>query len=181
VGSITNKERTMLTDSVQRWIGFGLGAAAVTAVTLSVTQRSLAQRAGSEKKTEVAQRPQPPQPGDPRQPGIPGQPGVFPGQPGVFPGQPGFQGQPPGGQPGGRFQGGFPPFMGGGSAMTATPTTVYVLRGNEIFAFDATTLKVKAHADIPMPEFGPAGPGGRPGVGRPGAPSTPEDERRPGS
>src|SRR4051794_17340445 len=59
-------------------------------------------------------------------PGAPGQPGGFPGGPG-FP--PGFGGGMPGGM--------MPGMMPGGSAMAATGSRVYVLRGNTVYALDA--------------------------------------------
>ena len=51
--------------------------------------------------------------------------------------------------------------------MTATPSTVFVLRGSTLYAFDAGTLKLKAKTELPAPEFGPQG-GGPGGFGGPG-------------
>jgi hypothetical protein len=53
--------------------------------------------------------------------------------------------------------------MGGGPAtLTATEHTVYVLRGNTLYAFNAQTLKPTAQVELPMPQFGPGGNGGGP-------------------
>ena len=68
-----------------------------------------------------------------------------PGQPGPFgPGGGGFQG---------GFPGGFPmmPMMGGASQIAATPTTVYVLRGNTLYSFDARTLRPMGRTTIEPP------------------------------
>jgi hypothetical protein len=57
---------------------------------------------------------------------------------------------------------------GGGATMTATGTAVYILRGNQLLAYDAKTLSLIKSVELPMPEGrGPGGPGG-PGFGGPG-------------
>lgn len=149
----------MIQNSARRWAGVGLGALILAGGTFALCSRTLAQ---GQTKREIRQAgPQDFAQQDPAQFG-----GGQPGQPG----QPGFQGGFPGG-PGGP--GGFPgmPGMmggGGGASMAATSTAVYVLRGNQLLAFDATTLKLKAQAEVPMPRMGPMGPDGRGGFGGPG-------------
>jgi hypothetical protein len=149
----------MTDNRIQRWLGIGLGAVVVAGVTLAVSHQSLAQREETSANGRVAQAPQPGRPG---QPGFQGQPGQ-PGQPGGFP-----QG------PGGRFGGpggGFPGFFGGGGAIAATASGVYVLRGNEVFVLNPNTLQVVRSTQLPMPQGfpgGPGAPGGRPGGGQPG-------------
>lgn len=153
----------MIQNSARRWAGMGLGALILAGGTFALCSRTLAQ--GQPKREIRAAGPQDVAQQDPAQfgggqPGQPGQPGFqggFPGGPGG-PGGPGFPGNP-----GMMMMGG-----GGGASMAATSTAVYVLRGNQLLAFDATTLKLKAQAEVPMPRMGPMGPDGRGGFGGPG-------------
>jgi len=147
----------------KRWVGMGIGALALAGGTLALTSHNLTAQA-DENTQEGGPRPQIRQPGEPP---------AFQG--GGQPGQPGFGGPPGGGfggpPGGGRGFGGF----GGGSQLTATPTGVYVLRGNTLYAYDPRTLKLAAKADLPDdgPRFGPQGGPGQPGQPpRPGQPGT---------
>jgi len=68
--------------------------------------------------------------------------------------------QPPGGgMPGGPGPGGMPPI---GMMMAMMPSvmavegnSVYVVKGNDIYRFDAETLELLAHAQLPMPDMPP--------------------------
>lgn len=64
------------------------------------------------------------------------------------PGGPGPQGMMPGGRP--------------GPTMAANSTRVFVLRGNTLLAFDASSLRLVSQAELPRPngQQGPEGPGG---------------------
>lgn len=147
----------MVENSARRWAALGLGALTLAGATFVFSTRGMAQgdlprREGEVRRDGEVRR----EGGDLRR-----------DQPGPRPeGRPGFNG-PPGGFPGGPPMGMGP--MMGGPVMTATPTTVYVLRGNSLFAFDAQTLRLKARTELPPPEFGPGGPG-FPGGPRPGFP-----------
>lgn len=161
-------------QKLQRWMGLGLGALALSGMTMAVTCKAMAEGERPLQAPDEAQaeRPQPPGEGGGFG-GGPGGPGGF-GGPGGPGGRGGF-----GGGPGGP--GGPPPFMmGGGASMTANATTVYVLRGNTIIALDAKTLRQTAKAELPPMEFGPGGPGG-PGGGRPGRPGFGGGPGRPGA
>jgi len=150
--------------AVQRWLGLGVGAAALAGLTASISYYAFAQAPDGPGRTVVAQRrpggldaqAQPGQPGEPRRPGAPP----------FGPGGPQFG-------PGGPMMGG--PMMMGGASMTATSTAVYVMRGNTLYAFDANTLKLKARAELPD---GPPG-GFRPGGFRPmPPPGQPGDDQQ---
>lgn len=152
-------------NSTRRWATLGLGVLALAGGTFALASRSLAQAEGQprpEGRRDGEVRRTGPRDGEVRREG-PRDPG------GLRPeGQPGFQPGFPGGFPGGPGMGPMGPMMGA-PTMTATATTVYVLRGNTLFAFDANTLRLKARTELPAPEFRPGGPGG-PGGGFGGGP-----------
>jgi hypothetical protein len=118
----------MISQKLRRNLGLGLGTLALVGATVAVSQRALAQN----------ERPQRGEGG-----GFGG--GGFGGGGGAF-----------GGPGGGGMGGGFPGMMGG-SSMTANQTTVFVLRGNQLLAYDAASLRLKAQAELPMPAGGPGG------------------------
>src|SRR4051794_2396367 len=80
-----------------------------------------------------------------QQPGQPGQPGPPPGQP--SPGGPGGMLQGIMGALSGLMAGG----GGGGPQVAATDRFVYVLRGDQLFSFDASSLKQTGQTMLPMP------------------------------
>ena len=147
----------------RRWLILG-GCLLLAGGIFAVGQRAIAQRADDaaaihrqQDEDALAQRPQRPQ------------------------GQFGQQGFPPGG----GFGPGGPEAMrmmmmrgGGGPAMVANDKTVFILQGDQLLAFDANSLKLKAKAQVPHPTpphgFGPGGPGRRGGPGRPGRPGAPK-------
>jgi hypothetical protein len=149
----------MNSHQLQRGLGLGLGAVILTGLTMAVSYHALAQgQKGAEGAQTAANR-------RPRRAAQASQLAQFrPQQPG----------QPPNGGPDDQGFGPPPmgPPMGGPPAMTATQNSVYVLRGNTLYALDARTLKITAQADLPMPQRGPGGAdngGFRPNR-RPGAP-----------
>jgi hypothetical protein len=145
-------------EELHRWLGLVLGAGALGIGIATISHQALAQ--GN----------QPRRPED--------RPGA--GQPGFPPGEGeggGFGGRFGGGGFGGPMRPGMGMMgmMGGGASMTANQNTVYVLRGNQLLAFDANSLKLKAQAELPMPHppgggggFGGGGFGGERGRGERG-------------
>lgn len=93
------------------------------------------------------------------------------GQGGPGFGGPGFGGPGFGGPGGPGFPGMMPGMgMGPGTVLAANNSRLFVLRGNTVFAYDAATLKMVGHTDLPTPQGGPdgrgpdgRGPGGRGG------------------
>lgn len=139
-------------NHARQWATLGLGALTLTAATFALSTRSFAQGAGRPRRDPEVRRQDRPEI-------VPGQ--APPGAPGGLPGG-GFGGGGVGGFPGDPFSGG-PPMMPmmGGTQMTATSSTVFVLRGNTLYAFDAGTLRLKAKTQLPAPEPpGPGDPGG---------------------
>lgn len=142
-------------EELRRWLGLVLGASALGIGIATVSHQALAQ--GNQPRRPEGGRPGPGQPGFP-----PGE-----GDGGGFGGRFG----------GGGFGGPMGPgmgmmgMMGGGASLTANQNTVYVLRGNQLLAFEANTLKLKAQAELPMPHppggggFGGGGFGGERGRG----------------
>src|SRR5947207_2050758 len=91
-----------------------------------------------------------------------------PGQPGPG-GQPGLPGRGFGGPGGlnlpgplaglvGGMMGGMGGMMGGGGRLVATDKRVYVLRGNQLLAYEAGSLKPTGATMLPEPGPGPGGP-----------------------
>lgn len=153
-----------------KWTALTVGAGAILAAAALTTDNALTRAAMAQDQPQrLAQRG--------NRPGVPADPGGFPGGGG------GAEfGGPGGGRPGGG-PGFGPPMgmgmgMGGGATMTANTTSVFVLRGNTLYAFDARTLKMTGQANLPQPEFGPGGPGG--GFGGPGGPGGGFGGGRPG-
>jgi hypothetical protein len=146
-------------ETLRRWCGIAAGAAALVAGSFLLGQRA------------QAQQPPPAASGRPNRTGrlVAPQPGATPAPgPGFSPGREGFAAGGGGGFPGGFDAGGYrggPPMPHfpppGGSALAATPTTVYVLQGGSLYAFDAKSLHLITQARIP----GPGGPGGPPPPG----------------
>ncbi len=129
--------------------GLTLGAAMLAGGTLAISVQAMAQ----DSSTRLAQQQQQQRPGLPQaQQGQQGGFGGFGGPGG--PGGPGGFGGPGFGGPGMMMGGG-----GGGASVTATPDSVYVLRGNSLYAFDSRTLKLRAQAELPRPEMRPGGQG----------------------
>lgn len=160
--SLTKGTRQMINDNARKMLGVGLAAMVLAGTTALVGQRALA----GETKTLDAQEEAQARPRTPRQPGAaPGEPPF--GGPGDFqgPGGPRGFGGPGGlGAPGGP---GGPPLLGG-PTMTATTQAVYILRGNQLLAYDAKSLNLIKSVELPHPEMGPGGPEGARGPRRPG-------------
>lgn len=162
-----------MSSNIRKYFGVGLGALVLSGATVTLCYQALAQGESAQQQPGQPRRPGAARPQAPGQPGEPqdgfGGPGGFGGGPGGG-GRGGFGGGPGGpggfGGPGGPGMG---MMMGGGASMTANATTVFVMRGNQLLAFDAGTLRLKAQTELPMPQP-PGGFGGPNGFGGPGGP-----------
>lgn len=146
----------------------GLAVLTVTAGSLWMNHRAgAAEEAAGSKRTEQSLQ-APARPDGPRPPE-----GGFGG--GGF-GGPGMPGMPPQAM---AMLAGMMGGAGGGAEMAVAEGTVYVLRGNNLVALDARTLKIRAEAELPHPQGGMGF--GRPfgdAPGQPGAPQRPQAPRR---
>lgn len=147
----------IVNEELRRWLGLVLGAGALGIGIATISHQAMAQ--GTQPRRGDDARPGAERPGAPRGEGEGG----------------GFGGRFGGGGFGGPMGPGMMGMMGGGATLTANQSTVFVLRGNRLFAYDANNLRLRAQAEIPMPQ--PRGEGGFGGGGHGGFGGRPERER----
>lgn len=110
----------------------------VAVVVVAVALASIAVFSARSKAADEAGRPPQGMPG-----GMPGMQGM-PGMPGMMPG--GMPGMVPGMMPG------MMPMMGAPAQMTASGSYVYVLRGDTLYQYSTTGLKLVSQATLPAPK-----------------------------